>query len=306
MKRTVTQEALENCERYLNRHARALDKVRFRHAFRQAAKEDIIAELAAFQNLDGGFGHALESDAKVPDPSPVATDVALNLLVTLGADVDAMMVRTGVAYLLDVYDGNSGRWFTMPASVNNYPHASWWHYDEEAGGTLIDRTAWNPTASLTAHLLHYRELCPSDLLDDLCDRAVIYLSDRQDDDMEMHELDCFARLATRLPRALFEKVHKPIVKLVTRTVVTDVEQWKAYGAQPLFFVKDPDSFMYEHLVDSLEMNLDYWIDELSEAGAWQPPWSWDRYEKEWAQVKPEIAGALSVERLLILQRFGRV
>ena len=47
---------------FIYRNARPLDIVRWQYHFENGSKEEVLTALAAYQNADGGFGHALEPD----------------------------------------------------------------------------------------------------------------------------------------------------------------------------------------------------------------------------------------------------
>ncbi len=124
--------------------------------------------------------------------------------------------------------------------------------------------------------------------------------------MEMHELLCFLRFAEQIPLSDFQKVQMKLEKLVGNVVATDPMAWEQYSAQPLDFVKSPDSFLYPMLKDAVATNLDFWIDTLTDDGVWMPAWQWGQFEEDWLVAKKHIAGELTVNRLMILDKFQRI
>jgi len=68
MKR-LSREAFDRARQFLKTQARPLDRAMFEYRFEGASAESVIAELARFQNDDGGFGRALEPDLRTPDSS---------------------------------------------------------------------------------------------------------------------------------------------------------------------------------------------------------------------------------------------
>lgn len=54
------------------KYGRPLEKSLFQRRFRDGSPENIINELKKFCNEDGGFGHGLESDLRLPYSSPMA------------------------------------------------------------------------------------------------------------------------------------------------------------------------------------------------------------------------------------------
>lgn len=303
--KTIDRALFTRAKDYIGARARWLDRERFIHYFEHDNSRQVIAALSSFQNPDGGFGQGLEPDFLLPDSSAMATSIALRILVDLRIPATSDQVRSGIQYLLSTFDRSTMRWPSVPPGVNEHPHAPWWHYQDESGGTLLDLTWGNPTAELLAHLINYRELVPDDFLERLYRHAIDYLSG-QPDEMEMHELNCFVKLADNLAVADRRSVHRKLTRLVLNTVALNAEQWRVYSAQPLDYVSSPDSFLYPSLKDSVADNLDFLIDSVSEEGAWNPSWSWGQYEDAWSQARQTISGSLTVDRLRILKGFDRI
>jgi len=61
-------------------HARSLDRALFEHQFEGAPARNVWDALAAYRNMDGGFGRALEPDFRLPGSSPLATTIAFEYL----------------------------------------------------------------------------------------------------------------------------------------------------------------------------------------------------------------------------------
>ena len=299
---TATTTQLARIEEYVMVNARPLDVARFRHAVYRASPQAVIAELEAFQNADGGFGKGLEPDFRIPDSSAIATWVGLQLLIDLGVNSGAEVVRRALEYVVTSYDADVGGWPPVPATVNEHPHANWWHYETDDGGTKIHQIPWNPTAAIAGYLWHYDVQSPGDLIE----RAIEYLREQADSNLEMHELNTFVQLANLVPADAYPDLPPLITVAVNRIVNTNPEEWGGYGAQPLAFVTSPSTFLYEELRDSVEANLDYWLDTIGEDGAWLLPWDWGRDEDEFQRLRPEITASLTVQRTIVLRSFGRL
>ena len=98
------QEALGRACQFLVTQARPLERALFEHRFEGATVDGALAELARFQNEDGGYGQALEPDLRTPSSSALATGIGLRMLRELRCPVDHPMVRKAVAYLIATYD----------------------------------------------------------------------------------------------------------------------------------------------------------------------------------------------------------
>ena len=145
---------LESSRAFLYRNARPLDLARFRYHFEGGKIEDVLTALSFYQNPDGGFGHALEADAWNPNSSPIATWCATEILREVGVlDASHPIVRGILRYLASGKDFDGHFWYTAVRSNNDYPHAPWWHTDEDStcGGD------YNPTACLAGFILRYSE-----------------------------------------------------------------------------------------------------------------------------------------------------
>ena len=71
---------------FVYKNARPLDLARWKYLFEGGSKEDVLTALAAYQNEDGGFGHALEPDCWNPDSSPIQTWVATEIIKEVGLE----------------------------------------------------------------------------------------------------------------------------------------------------------------------------------------------------------------------------
>ena len=73
----LTCRAADKARAFLAEGARPREQARLAFHLDGADADAVIHELAQFQNADGGFGHALEGDFRLPDSSPLATWVGL-------------------------------------------------------------------------------------------------------------------------------------------------------------------------------------------------------------------------------------
>ena len=54
-------------EKFIYNNARLLERQLFAFHFKGGSREQVLTALSAYQNADGGFGHALEPDIRCPD-----------------------------------------------------------------------------------------------------------------------------------------------------------------------------------------------------------------------------------------------
>lgn len=110
-------------ERFLYENARLLERLRLAVLLHGASAEPALQALRAYNNPDGGFGHALEPDVRGPDSEPVSTLDALETLVELGAS-DDQMVTDAAAWLAAIAATDGSIPMVMPTAAA-YPHAPW-------------------------------------------------------------------------------------------------------------------------------------------------------------------------------------
>ena len=301
----LSKEIVSRSKSFIWANCSELTQALFTHYLEKTNVPGVINALSTYQNEDGGFGHNLEGDFELPDSSPLATSVAFQILSALEVSHHETVVQNGIRYLINEYEPGRNGWFSVPPQVNDFPHAGWWHYIESERGTVIDQAWGNPTAELVGVLLKYSQLLPENFLVPIYLHTLQYLREFQGE-MDMHELYCFLRFAKNMPQTDFELVKARLIHFVMNTVTTEPEGWEAYSAQPLDFVTDLDSFLYDPLMKHVQSNLNYWIDHIKPDGMWYPNWSWENYPQAWEKARIQIAGRLSVNRLQILKKFNRL
>lgn len=77
----LAQEDYKRITNWVYRNARPLDLARWKYHFEDGDLPAVLEALAAYQNEDGGFGHALEPDAWNPHSSPIQTATAVERLL---------------------------------------------------------------------------------------------------------------------------------------------------------------------------------------------------------------------------------
>jgi len=307
MKR-LSPQAQERARAFIFEHARPLEQCLFAHYFEQGSKAAIFDALAEFQNVDGGFGNALESDLRLPDSSVLATTVGLQTLWEFEAPADHPLVRGAMHYLMQHFDPAAQVWPFIPPNVDDAPHAPWWTYGENVA------EGWNyflvnPRAEIIGYLHDYAPPgLPAWVRDKLTEAAVAYI-DEAPGKIQMFDLLCYNRLiqARKLPGETRQTLIEKLSPLVDKLVVKNPAEWEKYGLTPLELVDAPDAPFADLLAESVARNLDYEIECQQPNGSWQPKWTWgDLYPETWPQAKQEWAGVLTIKTLKTLKNFGRL
>jgi hypothetical protein len=114
---------VDAAEQFILANARLLERHRMARLLHGGSVDPILAALRAYQNLDGGFGHALEPDVRAPQSEPASTLHALEVLAEIGA-LDDPMVIGAVTWIGHIAEPDGGVPFVMPTAASS-PHAPW-------------------------------------------------------------------------------------------------------------------------------------------------------------------------------------
>lgn len=292
---------------YIKRNGRELDQRLFSFYFEKGTKEDVIKALKKYQNNDGGFGHGIEPDFRSPSSSSIDTTMAIEYMEKIGIFKDDEILIKAIDYLIKNFDQLLKKWRAVPADVNQYPHAPWWHINDKTGFCVIDSGWENPTVEILGYLHQYPNNFPSIKLDELTQKAIKLLLGYQNKMESEHSLYCYLIFYIHIPEKYRTKIKSKLCELIKGTVNTNVNDWiDKYVPMPLQFVDDPKSPFYSLIADSLDDNLDFLIKMVEENEAWFPTWNWGQYPKDWEKAKIEWTGKNAVNNLIILKRFGRI
>ena len=302
----LTQAAFQRAMAFVREWGRDVDRVLLAYYFEDGPADGVLAALAAYQNDDGGFGHGLEPDLRTPASSVIATTVAFQNCRSLRVPADHETVRQGMAYLLDSYDESRKVWPIVPPEVEDAPHAPWWDYaasEAGFGGFLI-----NPRVEIVGYLHDYSALVPPELIETLTAEVLAHL-DSLPDEMEMHDVLCFASLGQTavLPESYRERIWARVAKAAERGVAREREQLSGYVLRPLDVAPSPDAPLAAGLADEVAMNLDYEIERQGVDGAWSPTFSWgEQYPEAWQVARREWQARITLRTLRTLRDFGRI
>ncbi len=302
----LSRGAQECMGRTIQTVGRSLEAVIYRWEFLDGDEEDVLKELAQFQNPDGGFGHGLESDFQLPDSSPMATSVGLRILLLLpdGERRTDMMDRAFL-YLEEAYDSDRGGWYIVPANVVDYPHAPWWGILEETGHTAMDASWGNPSAEILAQFL-IAERNPESF--DLHKQVLhaIHLLETKTHFKSEHELYCYLALYDALKGDLQTRLGETLAKGVQAVLVLDEEKWEEYVPMPLHFVHPSRKQDFGIRDEDVNRQLDWLAVKMEKCGGWSPPWGESFYQEGLKKSYHEWIGVLTLKALRWFRDFGRL
>jgi hypothetical protein len=305
----LTREAFGRARQFLKTQARPLDRALFEYRFEDGPIEQVIEELARFQNDDGGLGHALEPDMRTPSSSALATGIGLRILKELQCPADHSLVSRAVQFLLNTFDEQAKVWRVVPPDTNSFPHAPWWHDEDGSLARTFDDFLIIPRAEIVGLLHHFSTLVSTDWLNDVTEHTVTAIETIENlgtgggDDLKY----ALSMVETEeLPQHFKKRLLKRIRAAVPTVVSRDPQEWTSYCITPLKLVDSPHSAVADLLDDDLQVNLDYLIEHQTDEGTWEPTWTWgDLYPEIWEQAKLEWRGEITLHTLTILKAFGR-
>jgi hypothetical protein len=306
----LSHEAYKRAQQYLLTYARPLERVMYHHRFGSAAMDDVLIELAHFQNEDGGFGQALEPDLRTPDSSALTTGIGLQLLRDLECQPGHPMVSKAVSYLIRTFDEKARIWRVAASSTNDHPHAPWWHDEGGSLGRMFDGFSIIPRALITGLLHHYSTLVPAVWLDGITEETVSTIETVEIlGDGGGSDLEYAINLAEseNLPGSYAVRLKARIRKAIPKAVCRNPEQWNSYCITPLRLASSPHTLGTDLIWDDLQRNLDFQIAHQTPEGCWQPTWTWGGlYPEVWKQARQEWCGKLTLQTLIQLDAFGRI
>lgn len=301
---------MERAYAWLRREGRPLELALWEYFLRGGSREQVLRCLGAFQNDDGGFGHGLEPDLWLPQSSPMASWMAGQILVAVGAGSEEEMVKRLLKYLVSTDQVRPGMWPSVLPEYNDHPHAPWWHWAEDAQEGWL----YNPSVELAAFLIHWSgsEGLTAVLGWSSLGPAVEYLLAAEG--VEWHLLrnywECLKLLRPFQERFLFELGHpyhvieEKVKGLIRATVNRDPASWGgSYLPLPVDFVKSPADPLYPELKDLVEENLDFFLCSRREWGIWDITWSWTHYPQEFVLARHFWQAVVAVERYRVLTAF---
>lgn len=306
----LSKDLFNQVSAIIQESARPLEKRIYDNYFQQSGTDKIVSELKKFQNHDGGFGNGIEPDIRLPLSSPMASSVAFQHLISLDSTEKSIdLIKSGISYFEDTFLSERNGWFVLGREVNDYPHAPWWHFNENQGMTIIDQNWGNNSAEIIGYLYKYREFVYNLNVEELIKYAVDYWKNQSDDNSAVsdNEVLCFIRLSKMVPDHYSQVLEDKIAKVIEQIICRDIVDWKSkYVPKPLDFVTDPESNRYGISDELIEKNLDLWVDILTEDKKIVPTWEWSRYVNEWEKARKEWIGILTVKALICLDKFGRI
>lgn len=298
----ITKQCHAKARQFIFESGRELDQAQYRHHFEDASIDDVCNALSQYRNSDGGYGHGLEADIRLPGSSVIATTIALQILSDLQIARDHPMASSALSFLVDAYDHEHENWPLVPADVESAPHAPWWRHDPDwaAKGEFLA----NAGAEILRYLIEYPSKASTAFINHVNERAIDHLC-TQAESLDMHDLLCYIRLmeCPRLDPSLRDQILPHMLEAAFRLVTVEPDRWEEYGLPPIAVAQRLDTDLARFFDSDLRDSIAYHADQQGEDGAWAPNWSWGgSYADVWDEVENQIKSELTLKTLV---KFGR-
>ncbi|MBY9080271.1 hypothetical protein KIH86_02335 [Paenibacillus sp. HN-1] len=304
----LTQEEQQEIIRWMYRNARPLELAHWRFHFEDGSAEDVLKALSAFQNKDGGFGHALEADSWNPESSPLQTSTAALLLLELQAPANHHIVQ-GILRYLDSGDSfEGGKWKLSIPSNNDYPHAPWWH----TSSLSEEREQYNPTAILAGFILKYGDRGSVLHAKGTAIAKELVSEFLRHPEIERHPLECVNILLECLESSdqveTDTVVSTPLLKeavlaRMTQVIERNPARWGEYTCRPSIFIKSRQSPLYEANRELLRKELTYLAETREPGGVWKLNWRWAEFPEAFAISEIWWKARVVIENMLVIRAF---
>lgn len=130
-----TDADLRRAREFQWRNARVLEQRRFDCLAGDGPAEAVVRALVAYQNPDGGFGHALEPDGRGPSSQPLHDLSALRILAEVEL-APPTLIGAVCEHLASITGPDGGVPMVDPA-IAEHPHAPWWAMPSDDHGSLL-------------------------------------------------------------------------------------------------------------------------------------------------------------------------
>lgn len=305
----MKKEFFEKSRLFIYRNARPIDFARWKYHFEGGNKEDVLTALECYQNEDGGFGHALESDSWNPNSAPIHTWTATCILREIGLNDNKHPIIQGILkYLASGRDFIDGEWLNTVPTNNDYPHAVWWEYREDASSD------YNPTASLAGFIVRFAPT-ESELYKlgyKTVRQAFDWYIDREEK-IDPHVLRCFIDMFKYCEEAMVENLidltaFKSKLKAdVKETICADTEKWATdYVCKPSQLFNSKQSIFYDENSDAADYECDFILNSRLEDGSYPITWLWYNDYKEFEIAANWWKSDIIVKNFLYLRGFGKI
>ncbi len=258
---------------------------------------EIILELAKFQNEDGGFGHGLEPDIRMPESNVASSDVAIAVLDEIKDEgLKRDILKKLVSYYEDVFNEDKLSWEIVPPMVDNYPRAVWWNYEN------VDSFSYgNPNPEIVGFLFRYKQYLKKIDVFEMIERIVGYVQTEFPDNSSQHSIISSLYFYVSMPEEIKKQIKDNLQKAIDKELHTD--NWEEYGLEPYSIYLITKDFL-ENRKEILDKNIKQ-KKAIIKKGLILPNWQWYQYEEVFNNIKHEWSGLLTYKAIKAIIKFEK-
>lgn len=301
------KEIYEKASGFIYRNARPIELALWKYHFEGGNREDVLTALAAYQNADGGFGHALEADSFNPNSAPIQTWTACEVLREIGFTDGTHPIIRGILRYLDSgldFSEEHNQWLNSVKTNADYPHAVWWDYSDKVEN-------YNPTAYLAGFILRFadKDSALYKKAEEIARQAYEWFVSAvpYGDD---HSAACFAALYEFLKetgsglvdmREFSDKLNEE----VNANICRDTEKWRTeYVTLPSKFIGSKDNMFYAGNEELVQKELEITRESQLGDGSYIVPWLWYNEYKEYELAANWWKSRILIDKIRFLKAFG--
>ena len=273
-------------------NARMLDRAIFEYYFLGGSPDRVRSILRTYQTDDGGFGHALEPDLRVPDSQPIFVEFALRTLYDCGIR-DQELAYQACDFISKHSDLARGIPDIFPSALL-YPHAPHW------GNPASQQPSMDRLVGLVGMVNWHGVSHP--WLPGALEACLQYIATNHFDEAHIiHTAFCLIDSVNqaRPVDELFDKLASELMQ--ARFFLKDVPV-ETYGLTPLTFAPAPTSFCRRIFTAAqIEAHLDDLASKQQADGGWPILWN-----PPGEMARCEWRGQRTVQALATLHAYGRI
>lgn len=301
------KEIYEKARGFIYRNARPLDLALWKYHFENGNREDVLTALMAYQNADGGFGHALEADSFNPNSAPIQTWTACEVLSEIGFTDGTHPIIRGILRYLDSgldFSEKHNQWLNSVKTNADYPHAVWWDYSDKVEN-------YNPTAYLAGFILRFADKDSTlyKKAEKIARQAYEWFVSAVPYG-DNHSAACFVALYGYLKETgsglvdMREFVDK-LKEEVNANICRDTEKWRTeYVTLPSKFIGSKDNMFYAGNEELVQKELEITRESQLGDGSYIVPWLWYNEYKEYELAANWWKSRILIDKIRFLKAFG--
>ena len=253
----------EKAANFIWENGRLLERRILEYYFFSGSKSSVLDALKAYQNEDGGFGHALEPDLRTPESQPLYIEFGLRALY------DAKLRDSDLAYKVCDYvsqnaDLNKGI-ATITSSSSRYPRAEHWY------NKVNEQPSFSRLTSLVG-LLSWQGI-QHPWLNKAVDICLNDIASTKNEDSHTL-LNAFCLLESLPQTDQIKMIYNKLTDELFHANFFCLEAVpRTYGLSPLDFSPSPDSYCRRIFSDeTIQDHLKSLASQQEKDGGWQIQW----------------------------------